>query len=307
MTRSVLSIALTLLALHSSARAQSDLPDGNGSIRAQFRDSDIVISTTSRLAGAIHSLTWNGKEFIDSADHGRQLQSASNFDAGSMFKGETFNPTEAGSRHDGAGDTSTSRLLHYLAKGNQLQTTSQMAFWLRPGEFSDGNPAKNSTELSDHLLTKRVTIGCLDLSSVIQYDVAFGVPIGESHRFAQFEALTGYMPEEFRRFVVFDPVSGQFQPLTDGPGEQKYPIALSTDDGEFAMGVYSPDQPSTGFENAGYGRWRFGPQRVVKWNCVFRLRDASGIAATDYSFRMYAIIGTLEDVRLAMVRLHGSP
>lgn len=26
--------------------------------------SEIVITTTSRLAGAIHSLTWNGKEFI---------------------------------------------------------------------------------------------------------------------------------------------------------------------------------------------------------------------------------------------------
>src|SRR5438067_1344517 len=39
---------------------------GNSVIRAKAGDSDIVITTTSRLAGAIHSLTWNGKEFIDS-------------------------------------------------------------------------------------------------------------------------------------------------------------------------------------------------------------------------------------------------
>lgn len=290
----------------SIAFAQTDVPDGNGSIRGRFGDSEIVITTTSRLAGAIHSLTWNGKEFIDSADHGRQLQSASNFDAGSAFTAETFNPTEAGSMHDGAGEHSTSRLLHFLAKDNQLQTTSRMAFWLRPGELSSGNPAKNTTELSDHLLTKRVTIGCRDLPNVISYDVTFGVPIGESHQYAQFEALTGYMPAEFCRFFVFDRASGRFEPLSAGPGEQKHSVAVSTDDGRFAMGIYAPEQPSKGFENAGYGRWYFEPQQVIKWNCVFRIRDADGIAAGDYSYRMFVIIGTLENVRSAMIRLHSA-
>ena len=86
-------------------------PSGDAAIRAKAGTSEIVIRTTSRLAGAIDSLTWNGKEFIDSADHGRQLQSASNFDVGTRFTPETFNPTEAGSRGDGAGPTSTSKLL----------------------------------------------------------------------------------------------------------------------------------------------------------------------------------------------------
>ncbi len=304
--RTMLSIAAALCWIPSNSMAQLDFPDGNGSIRGRFGDSDIVITTTSRLAGAIHSLTWSGKEFIDSADHGRQLQSASNFDAGSAFTSETFNPTEAGSMHDGAGDHSTSRLLHYLAKDNQLQTTSRMAFWLRHGELSAGHPAKNTTELSDHLLTKRVTIGYRDQPNIISYDVTFGVPIGESHQYAQFEALTGYMPPEFRRFLVFDEASGQIEPLSDGPGEQNHPVVLSTEDGKFAMGIYAPEQPSEGFENAGYGRWNFGPQHVVKWNCVFRIRDANGIAAGDYSYRMFVIIGTLEDVRLAMIRLHSA-
>lgn len=301
-------IAILLLMPAPIAQAQSNPPDGSGCIRGRFRDSDIVISTTSRLAGAIHSLTWNGKEFIDSVDHGRQLQSASNFDAGSEFTSETFNPTEAGSRHDGAGNHSSSRLLHYLAKDNQLQTTTQMAFWLRPGESSADNQAKNTTELSNHLLTKRVTIGYRHLPNVIQYDITFGVPVGESHRYAQFEALTGYMPAEFRRFVVFDPVSGQFEPLSDGPGEQNSPVAFSTDDENFAMGIYSPDQPATGFEQAGYGRWNFSPEPVVKWNCVFRIHHPDGIAARDYSFRTFVVVGTLEDVRLAMIRIkHGFP
>ena len=191
--RTTLSIAVALCWIPSNSMAQSDLPDGNGSIRGRFRDSDIVITTTSRLAGAIHSLTWSGKEFIDTADYGRQLQSAANFDAGSAFTSETFNPTEAGSMHDGAGDQSTSRLLHYLAKDNQLQTTSRMAFWLRHGELSAGHPAKNTTELSDHLLTKRVTIGYRDQPNVISYDVTFGVPISRRKALKMLAMVAGIL------------------------------------------------------------------------------------------------------------------
>src|SRR5215218_2997854 len=73
-----------VLLLLTPARA-NDPPNtgGNTTIKARAGRSDIVIITTARLAGAIHSVTWDGKEFIDSFDHGRQLQSASSFDAGS--------------------------------------------------------------------------------------------------------------------------------------------------------------------------------------------------------------------------------
>lgn len=167
-----------LLAFMVSASGNDDFT-GDASIRSSVGDSEIVITTTERLAGAIHSLIWNGKEFIDSHDHGRQLQSAANFDAGSRFSGETFNPTEAGSRRDGAGPWSTSRLLQLVATRNSLQTTNHMAFWLAPGETSGGRPAKNTTLLSNHLLTKRVTIGDRDLPQV-QYDV-LAFRNGEGH------------------------------------------------------------------------------------------------------------------------------
>ncbi|MFN5915798.1 MAG: hypothetical protein ACK48K_03520, partial [Planctomycetota bacterium] len=49
--------------------------DGNKSISIQVDGDPLKITTTSRLAGAVHSIRWKGKEFIDSADHGRQLQS----------------------------------------------------------------------------------------------------------------------------------------------------------------------------------------------------------------------------------------
>ena len=291
----------------SPALAEEAFVSGDAVIRAPAGDSEIVITTTKRLAGAIHSLTYDGVEFIDSHDHGRQLQSASNLDLRSKFSGETFNPTEAGSRFDGAGPRSTSRLLHLTTTDRSLQTTSQMAFWLRPGELSGGHPAKNRTALSNHLLTKRVTIGWRDLPHVIVYDVTFHLPIGEDHSYAQFEAVTGYMPERFSRFWKYNPTTQQFESLSDGPGEQNLPVVLATENGSHAMGVYSPQQPSPGYAQAGYGRWRFGPQRVVKWNCVFRIRDSeNGVRSGDYSFRNFVIVGNLETVRRCLSRLHAA-
>lgn len=299
----VVSCCLALAARQSTAHA--DELSGNASIRARVGPSDLVITTTSRLAGAIDSVQWNGQEFINSFDHGRQLQSACSFDCAKAqpFWAECYNPTEAGSRDDGLGNTSTSKLLRISTEGNVLSTTVQMAFWLAPGEDSSGRPALNEKRLSDHTVSKRVRIGVENLPNVIDYQVTFHVPAGERHTFAQFEALTGYMPPEFEKFWKFLPATGEFEPLDDGPGEQQYPVVLSNAAGTHAMGVYSPEQPSPGFETAGYGRFRFVPEKVVKWNCVFREGNQDRIDAGEHSFRVFCVVGTLDDVRQSLVAL----
>lgn len=276
---------------------QDEVP-GDATIRARAGKSELVIKTTSRLAGAIDSLTWDGKEFIDSADHGRQLQSASNLDAGSPISDETYNPTEAGSRADHVGPRSSSRLLSLKADANVLETRSKMAFWLKPGERSGKNLAKNTTILSEHVLSKRVTIGVRDLPQVVEYVATFTLPAGERHAAATFEAVTGYMPPEFSRFLVYDPATKAAKPIGDGPGEQALPVILSTESGSHAMGIYSPEP------GASYGRFRFVGHRVVKWNCVFRVRQEEGIPPGDFKYRCYVPVGTLEDVVASLRRLH---
>ena len=69
------------------------------------------------------------------------------------------------------------------------------------------------------------------------------------------------------------------------------------------MGIYSPDQPSRGFENAGYGRWRFARERVVKWNSVFRITRAEGIEPGEFSFRNFVVVGDRETVRSSLTEL----
>lgn len=299
-----ISLSLGLLFLASLTTFAQE-PNARSAIRAKAGDSEIVITTTARVAGAIDSLTWGGKEFIDSTDHGRQLQSASNLDCGKeAFNPEVFNPTEAGSRADSAGPTSSSKLLKLDAQGNELRTTNQMAFWLKPGEESGGFPALNRTILSNHLLAKHVRIGCEGLPHAIEYVVTFTLPADEKHTRAQFETLTGYMPPEFSQFWRFDPAQAKLLELSYGPGEQEMPVVLATPDGKYAMGIFAPpDQPGAdGFpkQKPSYGRWWFVPERVVKWNCVFRVRDPK---PGEYTFRMFVAVGSLEDVRQALAAL----
>ena len=118
---------------------------------------------------------------------------------------ETFNPTEAGSRRDHIGPTSTSRLRELSAQGDHLRTSTQMAFWLAPGERSEGQRARNTNTLSDYLLSKDVRIGYERWPQALDYRVTFTVPTNAVHRAAQFETVTGYMPPEFDTFWQFDP------------------------------------------------------------------------------------------------------
>ena len=271
-------------------------PSGDASISNVAGPSNITITTTQRLAGAIHSLTWNGKEFIDSYDHGRQLQSATSFNGW----GECFNPTEAGSAQDGTGNTSTSFLQYLNASGNYLETQTLPAFWTQPGYTAPGcGSAINTTPKSSHYFHKKVTIGMPGMAHVIQYNTEFDIPAGESYSSGTFEVLTGYMPVEFSVFWNYDPNSQQLTSLSDGPGEQGIPIIFTTTDNNYAMGIYSPDLPDPIFPGAGYGRFRFGD--CTKWNCVFRESSVSG---STYKYRSYVIVGSLTNVEVSMVQLY---
>lgn len=285
------AVLLVLLPL----AVQAAEPSGDATIRGKAGPSDIVITTTNRLAGAIHSVTWNGKEFIDSTDHGRQLQSAAAFGLGEWknFSAERYNPTEAGSARDGIGPKSSSKLVGLQARKNELTTIVQPAFWLAPGERDQSKlPAFNKTVLSDFLITKQVTIGYKQYANAIDYRATVTVPFTERHTLAQFEAVTGYMPIEFTKFWTLDVKTGDLAPLTDGPGEQPKPVILSTENGLWAMGAWSPEATEKG-----YGRWRFPEAKVVKWNVVFRTEDRNGIAAKNYTYRTFVAVGSLQNVR----------
>ncbi len=283
---------------------------GDAVLQASAGRSEVVIRTSDRLAGAIGSLVWDEVEFIDRFDHGRELQSASSFgvdhpgDRHRPYVAEEFNPTEAGSRRDGDGPTSTSQLLDLVCDPElgRLRTRTRMAFWLAPGERSAGRLARNTTQLSNHILEKAVRVGLPGTPQALDYRVTFHVPDTEHHTFGQFEVLTGYMPSQFGVFLGFDEESQELVELNDGPGEQALPVVLSTEDGSYAMGAlaFEVDHRCRG---PGYGRFRFPAQGVTKWNVVYRVREAQGIDIGPYRFRIAVLFGKRDEVLASLVRL----
>lgn len=269
-------------------------PGKTAQIRGSFHNSEIVITTSSRTAGAIDSLKWAGREFIDNADHGRELQSASSFDG----KGECLNPTEAGSLRDGAGPYSTSRIEQLLVHDHSFETLTRMAYWVGPGDTSPGchgATANVSSPLSDHLIQKKVTIGFEGIPNAIAHEVTFVVPSPYSQ--ATFEILTAYMNAAFNTFWTFHLETGELNPLDHQAGEQKLPIVFATADKSHAMGVYSPTK--IGEKEPTYGRFDFsnGRHPTVKWNAVFRMKD---LAPGKYSFNCITFVGNIDEVRLGM-------
>jgi len=282
-----------------------DLRRGDAQLSLRVDGSDLTVTTSQRLSGGVDSIRWNGMEFIDSYDHGRQMQTAVSYDAGAIgeYWAERFNPTECGSRRDGLGPSSSSRLLAIAGTERELRTSTQMAFWLAPDEFSFGRSALNTKVLSDQILHKRIRLGVYTDSRVIEVAMTLQTPATQLHRFVQYEVLTGYMPECFSKFYGLDSKSGELVELSDGPGEQAMPIVFSTEDNRFAMGAIAMGRPDWITEPTGYGRFRFEQERVVKWNVVMRYRKAPELDRFQASFRVCVVVGGLQEVRSAMKSL----
>ncbi len=272
----------------------------------------IEITSCDHDAGAICSLRWRNKEFINDLDRGRQLQSAANY----SLNAEGYNPTEAGSVIDGQYSSgniplqgivpspnplmSSSNLRGRWSTSNELATSIKMAFWV-PVLDPNGEIEYKSNRYkaaSNHIVNKNVFIGAHGLPHVIKYLTEFIVP-NETlpHNHGVFEAVTGYMPKEFSTFWTFNVRTQQLTALSN-TGEQSLPLIFSTSDGGWAIGIYSPYTPQPGLSNLGYGA--FSHSDTVKWNNVFRYNSPKG---KTFHFRSYIIVGSLDNVKTSMVQL----
>ncbi|WP_155888687.1 hypothetical protein [Inquilinus limosus] len=296
---------------------------GDGTIQADVFGSPLEIRTSTRMGGAIESLTWNGKEFINSSDHGRLMQSASSFNK----LGECYNPTEAGSTYDKRGKSS-SQLIEFSAQGNRLTSTNRPAYWRNCLRDKGDRVAATRTDssvlqllqsvggkqelskASDHTFSKDVTIGFEGHPNIIVYKVTFRIPDSFPFTDAVFEPLTAYMPtstvSEFFRYAPLGKGACSWPEmcrLPDAPKgyTQRLPLILSSSDGKYAMGIYSPDVIST--TDAARARENFynffynsdgRASSVVKWNVTAVRKDLS---SREYSFTEYVVIGSKEQVK----------
>ena len=188
-------------------------PDGyKQAISGLVSGDELVITISSRFGGAVESLTWRGKEFVNIFDHGRQISYAWHMDG----YGGCWNPTEPGSAKDLYSDTSTSELLSVCKNGESSMTSTTLpAYWLQPGEPSgrDGYcsggvlEAVNETLVADHILEKTMEIGYAGIDNVILFDATITLPV--DYEVNQLEIPTGYLTSDFDDYWVYNPQSDE--------------------------------------------------------------------------------------------------
>src|SRR5438067_218836 len=171
-------------ALLCGAAAVHAQVSGDSSITAPVLGLPLTVKTSSQFGGGISSIQWQGKEFVNNWDHGRQISTNASF----FNRNECYNPYETGTKEDGQKPTSSSRVLSLTAGGNILDSTTQMSWYLstrepRPG-YGDvcGNPAEflpcpsYTGPLSNYKLHKTVSIGFAGISNVIEYSTDLFIP-----------------------------------------------------------------------------------------------------------------------------------
>lgn len=278
----------------------------NQTITALVDGDPLELRVSGRFAGAIDSLTWRGKEFINDWDHGREIGYA----WGMNDVGECLNPTEPGSANDGRGPVSTSRWIKSCSLSeSSLFTSAQAAYWFTLGQ-PDYCAGKVNTDvpsliLSDHIIDKTVEIGYRGLENVIAFTA--WIKLSDFYNGVQLEIPTGYLTYEFNDFWRYDPQTGELAKAMNKPESTVWsfesydylPPILATPDGAYAMGAYSPE-PVRYYGINGTSNSNLA-DRTYKWTIVVREEPALPVT---YVYRSFAIVGTLEQVKKSMRELY---
>lgn len=264
----------------------------------------VLSANLNRFAGAIASLIWDDFEYVDSKDHGREIQSAMFFEK----LGPCYNPTEAGSQWDSTGPSSSSKVLVAEILGDEIHTKVDAAFWLKPGTpvvqkegcgwgaRPDVRDAVNKSVRDGYLIEKWVRFSKEGEEAVLSHEVAFHVP--RQHKFGTFDPIAAYLPDAFSRIFVFDAGAGVFneeqtvRPYAFVGG----PIVFSTNQGQHAFGVFCEDTTQ-------YIYHRFSESRVVMANCRDVVED---VRLGTYRYRSKMVVGPLADVKATIAALSRS-
>lgn len=267
----------------------------------QILGKPLEITITKRLSGAIHSLKWNNKEFVNSYDHGRQIQYA--WQVNSF--GECLNPTEAGSKSDSVGESSTSRLITACVSNEKIVTKNNPAYWTAPGEgaicANGATTGLNTTLAAEDEFSKEVTIGYEGIENILHFKG--NINLKKKAGTLAVAAPVLYLTHEFNTFYTYNPTTGTMVPLDWSNGtqyasdifayEQHEPLVVATSDGAYALGIYG--------KNAHYTALKSPNSDVAKATNSVQVSIYQGASSVkNYTYESFIALGTMQDVQTAI-------
>jgi hypothetical protein len=282
----------------------------------------VAIQSNLDAGGSLWSWTWNGMQFINDRDYGRQIQtSMSSVDLGGGLRA---NPTEAGSNAATLyGPFTQGSPVVSAANNGTTQSTRSIPLDFVPGSWGGG--VQNPVLWANMQMGKDITLDYAGLGdsgngSVAHYVTDVYVPTSTGEII---EIPTAYLNGNFSSVYSYDAQAsngmgtltsislmafGQMQLVNVNYGG----VILATPDSNFAMGIYGVSK-AYGGSVSGYGVFNFYDSNPKDGtgqygNSTFKMNAYSNVplnAGWNY-FSTYIVCGTLTEVTTLMHTLYTS-
>ncbi len=268
----------------------------------------LQIGISNRMAGAVCTMIFDGEEFVNDRDHGRQMQVAWIYND----LDEAYNPTEAGSSHDGTGRSTTSELLSVDVAGNKIITSNNPAYWLSqaPASFV------NTSVVTNDLLTKEITLGYNGDLNVLVYDTKIELSTnltGPEIESLRIEAPTIYSSPKLTEHYLYDLEADTISlvpKISNFPDRMNEHIRFASDrnivpimaspDGNLAISIYAPVEK----DFWAYYTWDIpssDPINACTKITSFYKHTAS--AGETYNYKGFVVCGNFDTVKSSLKKL----
>lgn len=294
-----------------------------GSELLELTGGGVTIGSNLAAGGSLWEWTHNGKQFINSRDFGRQIQSAyfdpTYGDSEGLFG--LINPTEAGSRFsDLAADPARRQGSPLISAQNNGLTQSTRSVPLEWSPENFGGGPDNPVLWKEMVLGKEITLDYNGMGPVAKYETILVPPTDSVN--SQFELPTGYLTAEFNRFYTYeatsqdlnevDPVPLSNMPVSFVPSSGFGGVIIADASGSYAMGIYGVLRSSGGSVDY-FTLWDFinGAPDIdatdtdtTKFSAVFGPGSVTG--GLEYHFTTWIMSGSLAEVTGHMDALKAS-
>jgi hypothetical protein len=276
----------------------------------------VTVESNQVAGGATWRWTWNGVQFINHTDYGREIQGAFYFGAR-----QDVNPTEAGDRLTFSTlDPSVRHGSPVLRFENQGTTQFTRAVPLDWDPSFHGGDQDHPLIWEGMVLGKDLTLNFNNLGSVAKYTTHLVLPAATSGTLAM---PAGYLVSSFNRYWTYDARSKSLVEVTsampDGCpslsngsfggysyGVNAGGIMMSDVAGANAMGVYGLSTAQGGsvsyFAMWKYFCWGDGPSEIASdttaWSAVYG--NDLPFPAGESTYNVYLISDTIQNVAARM-------
>lgn len=288
--------------------------------------SQVTVKSNLAAGGSIWEYWWNGKQFVDHLDYGREIQSSLSFTDSDALPTEGGDSTATGDPNYMHGAPIV-RYTNTITDKAKTQSTRAVPLEWNHTSYN-GNLQDVPVAYTTWQLGKDITLddSSIDLGSgfqrlngqVARYETVLSTPVALAN--ADIEIPTAYLLPEFRRGFTFNATepdinaaahevrNSEFTHL----GSNVYHLNYNAPSGgviyanqslAHAIGVYG-STPGSGGSARYFTLWKFGSltaPSVTKWSAGGGITT---LTPGDNRFRTWIVVGTYDDVRVAMRRLY---